>query len=260
MSKSVFQTAFAALALLGISVAHGQEKLPLLDGMQVMETASAAVDSKFGRSDSSFSGPDFDQARNEWRMVIERGEATAYHRFLVTVNESSGVVCVQELPATDCVAWGDAAVALQAARDKLRGLAEAALNPPPDLQGVMIAVIRHQMGSGGYLASNRMPLYVSLKSPTDDSMVDLSPESIRQLSDTALELLPGSKWTPPPSGTHVGPTMSMGVGTPLLRPDGDYDVTFGFYCGGLCASGYSAVLRHDGSGWHVISAVMNMIS
>ena len=260
MKIPYFQVAVAILALLGTSLAHGQEKQPLLDGMQAMESGFAAVESQFGRGDSSVSGPDFDQASNEWRMLIERGEATTYRRFFVTVNESSGLVCVRELPAGDCVARGDAAVPLQAARDKLRGLAEAALDPPPDLQGVMIAVIRHQLGPGSYLASNRMPLYVSLKSPKDDGMINLSAESIRSLDDTGLQLLPGSAWKAPQSGTRVGTTMNMGVGTPTRRPDGDYDITFGFWCGGLCASSHTAVLRHDASGWRVISSVMNSIS
>lgn len=257
---SYCQVAIAALALFGTCVAHGQETQPLLDGMQVMDSGFAAVESQFGRGDSNVSGPDFDPASNEWLMVIERGEATTHRRFLVTVNESSGLVCVQESPASNCVARGDATVALQAARDKLRGLAEAALNPPPDLQGVMIAVIRHQLGPGGYLASDRMPLYVSLKSPKDEGMIDLSPESIRSLGDTGLQLLPGSAWKMPQSGTRVGTTMNMGVGTPTRRPDGDYDITFGFWCGGLCASSHTAVLRHDASGWKVISSVMNSIS
>ena len=260
MKKLGSQGLLAALAFLGTFAAYGQEKQPLLDGMQVMDAASAAVNSRFGPADSSMNGPDFDQATSEWRMVIERGEGSTYHRFLVTINESSGVVCVRESPATDCLTQGDATAALTAARDKLRAVAEAALNPPPDLQGVMVAVIRNQMGSGGYLASNRMPLYVSLKSPKDNTMIDLSPESIRLLRDTGLQLMPGSTWKAPPSGTHVGTTMNLGVGTPLLRPDGDYDITFGFYCGGLCASGHKAVLRRDAAGWHVISSVMESIS
>ena len=260
MQKSILAGSLATCALLTTWVAHGQEKQPLLDGMQAMEAAFAAVDAKFGRDDSTVNGPDFDQASNEWRMVIERGESNTLQRYLVTVNESSGTVCVRELPAADCAARGDAAAALQAARDKLQGLAEAALNPPPDLQGVMIAVIRDQMDSGGYLASNRMPLYVSLRSPKGDGMIDLSPESIRALGDTGLQLMPGSAWQPPSSGARVGTTMNMGLGTPTRRPDGDYDVTFGFWCGGLCASDHTAVLRHNASGWHVLSSVMNSIS
>lgn len=124
----------------------------------------------------------------------------------------------------------------------------------------MVAVTRHEMGSGGYLAGYRMPLYVSLNSPKDDTMIDLSPESIRLLGDTGLQLMPGSTWKAPPSGIHVGTTMNLGVGTPLPRPDGDYDITFGFYCGGLCASGHKAILHHDPSGWRVISSVMESIS
>lgn len=257
---SSYAPAAAALALLVTFGVHAQEPQPLLDGMQAIQLGTAAVDARSGRGDSTIHGPDFDQASKEWRMMIERGEATASRRFFVSVNEASGLVCVHELPASDCAARDDAAVALQAARDKRRGLAEAALNPPPDLQGVMLALIRHQLESGGYLASNRMPLYVALKSPKDETMIDLSPESIRSLSDTGLDLMPGSAWKPPQSAGHVGTTMHMGVGTPTRRPDGDYDITFGFWCGTLCASSHTAVLRYDQSGWHVLSSVMTGIS
>lgn len=259
MNKLIFQCLVATLALL-TQIAQAQDQAPNLDQMQVMDLVSTAVNSKYRAADSTINGPDFDHIRGEWRVDIERGAGATHERFAVSVDETSGVVCVRKVPENDCTVLGDATIALSAAFDKRNAEAEAIRNPPPDLQGVMVAIIRHQLVSGGYLASNRKPLYVALHSPAGDSMVDLSPISIQQLSETGLVLLPGSTWTAPPSGTRVGPKMSMGVGTPLRRPDGDYDVTFGFYCGGLCGSGHSAVLRHDAAGWRVVSAVMNMIS
>lgn len=259
MNKLFFQSLITVLALF-TQIANAQDRFPILDQMQVMDLASTTVNSKFGPADSTINGPDFDQASREWRVEIERGDGANYQHFVISVDETSGVVCVKTPPAKECLALGDATTALAAARGKRKAEVEATRNPPPDLQKVMIAIIRQQLTPGGYLASNRKPLYVALHSPAGDSMIDLSPLSIQQLSDTGLELLPGSRWTSPPSGTRVGPEMSMGIGTPLLRSDGDYDVTFGFYCGGLCGSGHSAVLRRDASGWHVISSVMNMIS
>ena len=231
----------------------------MLDAMQAMMEGSTALDAKFGRSDSAIDGPHFDRLANEWRMVVRRGESIALRRYLISINESSGEVCVRALPATDCAAKGDAGVALKAAQDKRQELAEVGLNPPPDLQGVMKAVLRHQLASGGYLASNRMPVYVSIGSPKGDSAIDLSPESIRDLGEIGVQLMPGSAWQPPPEGTRVGTTMSMGLGIPTRRADGDYDLEFGFLCGGACGSQHEAVLRHDASGWRVLSSEMGLI-
>ena len=260
MKTSCLRAAVVALAVLTAGIARAKERHPSRDAMLAMEGGPAAVHARSGGADAGINGPTFDQASNEWRMVIERGDAATGRRFFVTVSESTGLVCVHEPPASDCVARGDASDALKVARDKRRGLAEAALNPPPDLQGVMMVLIRHQLGPDGYLGSNRMPVYVSLKSPKGDTMIDLSAESIRALGDTGLQLRPGSEWTAPPSGTRMGATMSMGVGTPTRQPDGDYHITFGFWCGGLCASSHEAVLRYDASGWRVISSIMTTIS
>lgn len=259
MTSSTWRAPIATLAMFLACLAHGQEKQPLLDAMQASQLGSAAVEAKAGRGDSTINGPDFDQASNEWRMMIERGEGDTYRRFFVSLNESSGLVCVHEL-ASECAARDDVTLALQDARGKRRGLADAAVNPPPDLQGVMIAVIRHQLDSGGYLASNRMPTYVSLDAPDGDSAIDLSPDSIRSLGETGLQLLPGSAWKAPHGGAQGHAAMRMGVGTPTRRADGDYDITFGFWCGLLCASSHTAVLRHGTSGWQVISSEMKWIS
>ena len=65
----------------------------------------------------------------------------------------------------------------------------------------MKAVLRHQLAPGGYLASKRMPVYVSIGSPKGDSATDLSHESIRDLGEIGGQLMPGSAWQPPPEGT-----------------------------------------------------------
>ena len=217
------------------------------------------LDAQFGQGDSAIDGLHSDHSANEWRMVVERGESIALRRYLITINESSGEVCMRKLPATDCAARGNAGAALKAVREKRRGLAEAALNPALDLQGVMKAVLRHQLASGGYLASNRMPVYVSIGSPRRDSVIDLSPESIRDLGEIGRQFMPGSAWQPPPEGRRVGITMSMGLGVSTRRADGDYDLEFGFFRGGACGSRHEAVLRHDAAGWRVIFSEMGVI-
>lgn len=260
MQRSVLAGSLALVTAIGTWSADGQVKRPLLDGTQAMLEADVALEAKYGRADSAIDGPYFDPSANEWKMVIERGASTDLHRYLITVSESSGEVCVREFPAVDCTAKGDATAALQAVRDKQQGLIDAARNPPPDLQGVMRAVIRDQMRSGRYAASNPMPLYVQISTPGGDGAIDLSPESIRALASLGLQLHPGSAWEPPSEGVRVGATMNLSVGIPTRRPDGDYEVTFGFLCGSVCASQYTAVLRYDASGWRVLSSQMNSIS
>lgn len=157
-------------------------------------------------------------------------------------------------------AGGQAAeLLLKAAQASTQGNVEVAVAAPPDLQGVMKAVVRQQADVDAHLASSRMPLYVSIRAPAGNGMVDLSPESIQALERTGFLLLPGSAWQPPSDDTRVGTVMRLSMGTPIKRPDGDYDVTFGYWCGKACSSQYDAVLRHDASGWHVLSSVMSSI-
>lgn len=259
MQKSVLAAVLAATVSLAALVVQAQETQPLLNEMQVMAEADKALNARFGRADSMVNGPRFDSANNAWTLLIERGESSALHRYQISVNETSGEVCVRELPATDCVTKGNAEAALQAARDKRQALAEAMLHPAPDLQGVMKAVLRHQTAPGGYLASNRMPVYVSIRSPKGESAIDLSPESIQDLGDLGVKLMPGSAWQPPTEDARVDTSMMMGLGIPTRRPDGDYDLGFGFWCGGTCGSQHAAVLRRDASGWRVLSSTMTMI-
>ena len=89
--------------------------------------------------------------------------------------------------------------------------------------------------------------------------IDLSPESIRDLEVLGFQLMSGSAWRPPAAGTRVGPTISLGLAIPTRRPDGDYDLTFGVWCGETCGSQHMAVLRHDASGWRVLSSMMRSI-
>lgn len=260
MKRSVLAGSLALVAAVCTWRADGQVRPPLLDVTQAMREAGVVLDAKYGRADSAIDGPDFDPSTNEWKMVIERGVSTDLHRYMVTVSESSGEVCVRQLPSVDCTAKGDATPALQAVRDKQQGLMEAARNPPPDLQGVMRAIIRDQMRSGRYAASNPMPLYVQISAPNGDGAIDLSSESIHALASLGLKLHPGSAWQPPLEGVRVGATMNLSMGIPTRRPDGDYEVTFGFWCGSACASRHTAVLRYDASGWRVLSSVMSSIS
>jgi len=148
---------------------------------------------------------------------------------------------------------------LNKAKQSTEGSTDVAPVSPSDLQGMMKAVLRQQAEVDAHLATSRMPLYVSIRAPAGDSMIDLSPESILALEQTGFLLLPGSAWQPPSADTRVGTAMRLSMGAPVMRPDGDYDAAFEYWCGTACSSRYDAVLRHDTSGWQVLSSVMSSI-
>ena len=233
---------------------------PLLDGMAAMQMSLAALRPSLG--DGSISRIEFDSGRGEWRFQVDRGPDKMPPTLVVTLDEATGAVCAHDPASGRCVAEGSAAAQLKQARERRAAMAEAVRHPAPDLQGVMMALVRYQATSkDGYLHANRMPLYVSVSWPEGSREVDLSSDAIHKLADSGLKLFPGSAWPTPKDGRMPAATsMRMSVGLPMSRPDGNYDVQYGFYCGDLCASWHTAVLHHDASGWHVVSSHRDGIS
>jgi len=242
----------------GLAVAQEAPPKPLLDGMTAMQSALAALRPEVG--DASVSGLEFDPARGIWHFRLDREPGKSPASLVVTLDEATGAVCAHDPASGRCVAQGNVATQLQQTRERRAAQDDAVLHPPPDLQGVMVALVRYQAtAKDGYVHANRMPLYVSMSWPAGDRQLDLSAEAIRRLADTGLKLFPGSAW---PAGNAPPPLtmMRMSVGLPMRRQDGDYDVQYGFYCGDLCASWHTAVLRHDAGGWHVLTSRMDGIS
>jgi hypothetical protein len=250
--------AWICLAVLpsGLALARGVPARPLLDGMAAVQASLAALPDV---GDGTISAIDYDAARGVWHFRLERDPRKPPASLEVTLDEATGVVCGHDPATGQCVAQGSAAAELRKASERRAAQQDAVRDPAPDLQGVMVALVRYQAtAKDGYVRQNRMPLYVSLGWPDGNRQLDLSPDAIRSLADTGLQLFPGSAWPTgkaPPDLTM----MRMGVGLPLRRPDGDYDVQYGFGCGSLCGSSHSAVLRHDAQGWHVLASHMDAI-
>ena len=251
----------ALLVLLGCGAAMAQSTKPLLGDMDAVNIALQAVEPRYGPA-PAIAGMGFDGPSREWRVHIDRGEGKTPRALVVIVSEITGKVCAREPAVDGCLVQADASNPLKDARKKRAALDEAMNNPPPDLQGVMMALIRYQAATqGAYLNANMGHwLYVSMQSPTQDKPIDLSAQAIRSLKDVEIAIFPGSAWTPPKDGVRVGRDMAMGVRLPTRRSDGNYDVQYGFICGSLCGSGHTAVLRHDATGWHVVSSFMDFIS
>jgi hypothetical protein len=90
--------------------------------------------------------------------------------------------------------------------------------------------------------------------------IDFPDVLIGRLRDTGLAFLPGSTWKAPGSGTTVGNDMRMTIGEPTRRSVGTFEVIYSFYCGTRCASGNTAIMRRDASGWHVVESRLDRIS
>jgi hypothetical protein len=82
---------------------------------------------------------------------------------------------------------------------------------------------------------------------------ELPQQVVRALQDdTGRQFRPcGEYETTEPEGT-IGGNLSIVIGKPEQRSDGDFDVTWNYYCGGLCGGSSMAILRRDASGWHVV--------
>ena len=89
---------------------------------------------------------------------------------------------------------------------------------------------------------------------------DLPPAAVEAMRRrTGITFAPGSAFVPE-NGATVGNFWNIGIGKPTPRSDGDYDLTWGYYCGMLCASGNTATLHHDATGWHVVESRMHWVS
>jgi len=71
--------------------------------------------------------------------------------------------------------------------------------------------------------------------------------------DIGIDLLPGSECKKAGITNHGWCRTLLTIDKPRLRADGDFDVPWSAICGGLCGIGNTVVMRHDSSGWHVVS-------
>jgi hypothetical protein len=129
------------------------------------------------------------------------------------------------------------------------GCAHAPSTVDSDLDEMAVALVQSQLTSGtSYMHQNgRLAFFISIGGQ------DISAAAATRLTAPGTTILPSSAWI-------EGKGMRMDIGLPELRPDGDFDVGYAFYCGIRCASTHQAVMRHDEHGWSFIASKMLMIS
>jgi len=203
----------------------------------------------------------FEPSTREWVVDVEAlTDSNSTKRFVATMNESTGLACLQLLPTVGCVVREDIHQTMADARMRAEAQVMARKYPAPDLQAMAEALIRYQLRADRppKAGATRSRYFVSLPSPDAKGLVDLSPDIMASLKRDGIETYPRSAWKQ--GSGNVNFDTQFSVGLPVRRSDGNYDVPYGYYCGPLCAGWFTAIMKHDAAGWHVVSTVMNAIS
>ena len=137
---------------------------------------------------------------------------------------------------------------------------DAKRHPPPDLEDLWLTVLLKISPSTTPPSGYGSTWYVSV-SMGGDKPVDLPATAIAKAQIPGIKILPASAAPSVTAGN--GATQGdyhIGIGVPLKRPDGNYDVTYGYYCGVVCGTSITAVMSHDHWGWHIVSSRRNWVS
>lgn len=203
----------------------------------------------------------FEPSTREWFVNIDAPvDMNATKRFVARLNESTGLTCLQLPPEVDCIVQSNIQKQVADAQAKAEAEAIAREHPAPDLQQLANVLIRYQFHAeqSADNTAARSRYFVSLPSPDAKGTIDLSPDVVASLKRDSIVTYPGSAWKQ--DGANGPLDTRLTVGLPIRRSDGNYDVPYSFYCGPLCASWFTAVVRRDDAGWHIISSVMNAVS
>ncbi len=117
-----------------------------------------------------------------------------------------------------------------------------------DRSEIAFAIINHEVANPtSYLRSNQMVYYVQI----DGS--DPRAAFLKRLEHFPVQFHAMSDFASPEG-------MKLSIGPFKPRKDGSFDVSYGYYCGPLCASSHSARLKRKGDTWQVLSTKMNWIA
>jgi len=243
------------------AMAADAQAAPLINVMAASNIATMLAGRATGSHNFNVLDVNFDPATREWLIHVDAplDDQTTKH-FLARVNEATALACLEMPPQAGCVTQEDLHPLLAEARGKSDALALAKQNPAPDLQQLAEVILRYQVNADRPKNSTeaKTRYFVSIPSPGSEAPMDLPPANLADLRNDHIEAFPGSAWKI--GAVNGSMAVRFSIGLPVRRPDGNYDVTYGYYCGELCAGWYTAVVAHDATGWHVVSSVMNAVS
>lgn len=250
-------TGLLCVALAFTATASATEPPPWLSQMDAVNISTAVANKLPGVKDVNVVPYPYDTNLHLWVTLIKpEGEG-----FLVTINEETGEVCARYEHKDGCAATGSAKEAIDRAKTRAAARYEAVRTPPPDLDGLQIVLLRSLAPASATGFEPPSQWYVTVKRP-DGTSGDPSPAVLNAIHIGRIQVQGGSAApkTKGPEAPETSSTMHYSIDTPLRRPDGNYDVTYGYYCGALCAASMVAVMSHDAHGWHIVSTTTQWVS
>lgn len=234
------------------------DDLPILSQMQAIDLSSRVAREVPGVADLVIVPMPYEAANHRWVTLFKPNTGSG---FIVILDETTGDICALFEHHDDCAAKGSASDEIAKAKVIAKEGEQAKLHPPPDLEDLWLTVLLKMSPSvPPSPGSPGSTWYVSVNVGADNP-VDLPATAIAKARIPGINILPASAVPSTAAGSGaVHGEYHIGIGMPLRRPDGNYDVTYGYYCGALCASSITAVVSHDRWGWHIVSSRTNWVS
>jgi hypothetical protein len=249
-------TGLLSLAFAFAVTARAAEPPPWLSQMDAVNISTELGRKIPGAKDMNIVPYPYDTNLHLWVTLIKPGEGEA---FLVTIDEASGLVCLQYQNRNGCAATGSAKAQVDAAKARMASRSEARRVPAPDLDGLHIALLQAIGSDQATSAQAPADWYVAVRG-VDGNMGDASPGVLAAVHIPNVHLMPGGAEPTAAAQTTTSNRVRYSIDTPLKRPDGNYDVAYIYYCGTLCAGSVIAVMSHDAQGWHVVTSKRQWIS
>jgi hypothetical protein len=248
-----------ALALAGFIAAPAfANDSPILSQLQAVDLSSRVARQVPGVIDLVITPMPYEAANHRWVTLFKPSTGDG---FIVTLNESTGEICALFEHQDKCAAKASASDEITKVEAAAKASEEAKLHPPPDLEDLWLTVLlKISPSTTPSTGSYGRTWYVSVSTGADKP-VDLPATAIAKAQIPGIKILPASAAPSVTAGN--GATQGdyhIGIGIPLKRPDGNYDVTYGYYCGVVCAASITAVMSHDHWGWHIVSSRRNWVS
>lgn len=231
---------------------------PWLNAMQVVQASTQVAHQVPGsKGDFVIAPQPYDTQIKQWVTLVKPDTGPG---FLITIDEATGLVCARFENADGCAATGSVTTLVEQAKAVARAREEALRTPPPDPDGLVITLLQSLAEKEPATPQPRSHWYITVMQP-NGTPGDPSTRALASIHIPGADLFPGSKApAAPPSDTTVSRDVRYSVDLPLRRPDGNYDVNLGYYCGSLCAGSSTYVMAHDAHGWRIVSHTMNWIS
>jgi hypothetical protein len=264
MSKPIARTLsghvrWPALALAAFIVAPAvADDSPILPQMQAIDLSSRVARQVPGVTDLVITPMPYEAANHRWVTLFKPNTGDG---FIVILDENTGDICALFEHQDKCVAKGSATEEIAKVKAVAAASEDAKLHPPPDLEDLWLTVLLKMAPSTTPSPGSQASTWYVSVSTGADKPVDIPATAIAKAQIPGITILPASA---APSGSMSNSATQgnyhIGIGIPLKRPDGNYDVTYGWYCGVVCGSSVTAVMSHDQWGWHIVSSRRNWVS